>query len=352
MVMAQQRGTDMLDEIRAIWQVKAGDREDIEGGFHWWPGHHKVTVRCTSQTSSDTWRLSVSTEYLKGINFEDPESAIQVFGMGAFAPTYAWACMPPEMSKQYNIPSDGAVYFYSATYVRPATEKWLPRLFAQLSIMQAIDAQRSADSFAEMLKGTANKSGARFASGLDDMDPVLYVAAEVLAPAGEESSRWAGAMEFDAITEQFGQSDATVAARSSGGVALQTSFGADAAHLSLRHDIPHPALGSGLLGTIRLPVLQTRTESAQACMWLNYLASTSWTDAPIHGTWHPQEAGPGRFCPAYGTFIPNALYSDGLATNVALWNLSLARWARKAAWPQLNDRPMPEILAARRGRAG
>ena len=82
-------------------------------------------------------------------------------------------------------------------------------------------------------------------------------------------------------------------------------------------------------------------------MWLNYLGSTSWTEAPIHGTWHPQELIPSTFCPAYGAFIPNALYSNGLAMNVALWNLSLARWARKKVWPQLTDKPNQDILAAR-----
>jgi hypothetical protein len=348
--MANQRETDMLDEIRAIWKVKASQCEDIDDGFHWWPGHHKVTVRCTSSSnaqSPDTWRLSVRTEYLKGVNLGDPESPVQAFGLGAFAPTYGWAFTPPDVSKEFKIPGDGAVYFYSATYVRAATANWLPRLFAQLSIMQAIDAQRSADSFGEMLKGTANKSGARFASGLSDVDPILYVAAEVLAPAGKEASRWTGAGEFDAIVEQLGRSDATLATRATGGVSLQTPFGADTALLSLRHDIPHPALGSGLLGTIRLPVMQSQTDSAQACMWLNHLASTSWTDAPIHGTWHPQATSQGRYCPAYGAFIPNALYSEGLATNLALWNLSLTRWARQAVWPQLTDRPMQDILAAR-----
>lgn len=51
-MMAKQLGIDMLDEIRAIWQVKASQCEGIDNGFHLWPGHHKVTVRCTSSSSA------------------------------------------------------------------------------------------------------------------------------------------------------------------------------------------------------------------------------------------------------------------------------------------------------------
>ena len=217
----------MLDEIRAIWRVNTGHYKDVDGGFDWWPGHHKVAVRCTRQSSSDAWRLSVNTEYLKGLDLGDPESPVLIAGMGAFAATYGWAFIPPEMSTQYKMPLDGAVYFHSSTYVRHATESWLPRLFAQLSIMQPIDAQRSADSFGEMLKGSTNKSGARFQGGSKEIDPILHVASEVLAPVGKGSSRWLGATEFDAIVDQFGQTDATVAELSAGGVTLQASFGAD-----------------------------------------------------------------------------------------------------------------------------
>jgi len=46
-------------------------------------------------------------------------------------------------------------------------------------------------------------------------------------------------------------------------------------------------------------------------------------------------------------FVPNALYSDGLATNAALWNLCLARWARLTLWPDLQDDTMLDILNAR-----
>jgi hypothetical protein len=350
-IMTQRDGTNMLEEIRAIWEVKPGDFQPIDGGFHWWPGHHKVTVRCLPKSTpgdDPAWRLSVVTEYLQGLDLEATESLTHIVGMGAYAPTYGWAFMPPQVSNEHKIPVDGSVNLHSVTYVRPDTTQWLPRVFAQLAIMQAIDAQRTADSFGGMLKGAANKSGPRFERRSDEFAGILNVAKLVLAPAGQGPSRWTDSAEFGDVLQRLRNADSCAGGLRPGGLVLEVPFGTDSALLGLRHDIAHPALGSGLLGTIRLPLLQTQSECALASMWLNYLATSSWTDAPVHGTWHPQEVNQQSFCPAYALFIPNALHAAGLALNVALWNIAMVRWARRAMWPQLKDKTMPEILDARR----
>ncbi len=348
--MTQLDSTSLLEEICAIWQVKPADTQPIESGFHWWPGHHRVTVRCArKQMPGDeaVWRLTVGTDYLLRVDLEDVASIINLLGLGAYAPTYAWVFTPADIARQYKIPLTGAVTLHSATYVRAATAEWMPRLFAQMSIMQAIDAQRSADSFGAMLKGRADKSGERLAAGPESFDDILNVASVVLAPAGQEPSRWRDSPEFAAAVQRLNGTDACAGQLHRGGAAFEIPFGANAALITLRHDIAHPALGQGLLGTIRLPVLQSQADTAQVCAWLNHLGATSWTEVPVHGTWHPQELGDGRFCPAYGAFIPNALHAEGLATNLAVWNIALARWARRTGWVNLEDKTMPEILAAR-----
>jgi hypothetical protein len=82
-------------------------------------------------------------------------------------------------------------------------------------------------------------------------------------------------------------------------------------------------------------------------MWLKFLASRSWTNAPVLASWHPKEIPSGKFAPAYGVHIPNWLYAPLIATNMVFWSLGLVRWARQALWSDREDRRMDEILAAR-----
>ena len=88
---------------------------------------------------------------------------------------------------------------------------------------------------------------------------------------------------------------------------------------------------------------------------LNYLEAFKWTDIPQLGCWMPlmelgadgKTTGVARL--AHASFVPNLLYSDGIATNFAVWSVARARWVRKERWPKLEDKPMIEILNARYG---
>jgi hypothetical protein len=50
---------------------------------------------------------------------------------------------------------------------------------------------------------------------------------------------------------------------------------------------------------------------------------------------------------AFSTFIPKALYRPLIATNLAIWLFSRARWARDQKWPDVTDEPMHAILSLR-----
>jgi hypothetical protein len=348
--MAKISGSDLLREIQGVWQTDKRDVEDIEMGFNWWPGHHKITVMCfpsKSASDPDALRLTTTTDFLKGVNVEEPKVRALIASMGSLSPSYSWMYTPPEISKQYNLAVDGAIAFHSSSYVRPETATWLPVFFARFVIMQAIDAQRMADPIAEIVGGRANKSGPRFSRGSTPIDDILNVGQAIWSPMGQLPSKWAGSGEFGAIAERYGRSAESFGTGGNDGLSLETSFGKSSSFLRLHHDIKHPALGSGLLGTIRLPVFESLDTSTSTCMWLNFLCSRSWTNAPVHGTWHPREIRKGEFAPSYRAFVPNALYADGIATNLALWNACLARWARLTAWPDLVDDTMYNIIGAR-----
>lgn len=351
--MSELTAQHILEAVRSVWQVNEEFTEPFKDGFFWWPGHHKVTVRCEQQSpsgESEAWRVTVETEYAKGVDFGNPK-VVGLFGnLAGVAPTYGWVYVPPEVTGKYNLPPDGKIGFKSSAYIRPETAGWLPSFFARLVVMQPIDAERlGAAEFLRILGGEADLSGPRTSGPDHPIDDILNVAQVVFAPSGQESSRWSGSDEFGDIAERFGRNEMSFGNGSPEGLTLETPFGTSSALIRCRHDVKHPALGSGLLTSIQLPVFDGYEATWETCMWLNFFASTSWTDAPVLGSWHPKEVQTGKFSPSYGAFVPNALYAPGVASNMALWSLGLARWARQALWPDLEDLPMREILEARFG---
>jgi hypothetical protein len=82
---------------------------------------------------------------------------------------------------------------------------------------------------------------------------------------------------------------------------------------------------------------------------LNFMEAISWTNFPQLGCWHSHQSRGGGKGLAFSSFLPNALYQPGLATNMALWLLGRARWARERGWPDLQDQTMLQVLQNRFG---
>ena len=51
--------------------------------------------------------------------------------------------------------------------------------------------------------------------------------------------------------------------------------------------------------------------------------------------------------PSFSSFIPNGLFSQGVATNVTLWQMALVRLVRKTFLAEVKDKSMAEILEDR-----
>ena len=343
----------ILEQVRAVWQADESDIERLEDGFYWWPGRHRVVVRCEKDTTADSgqaWRLSVRTDFARDVDISDPKIKLGLKVMASVSPTFSWIYAPADLLKKYDLPRDTNIWFQSIVYVRPETESWLPAFFARLAILQPIDAQRlGGSSFFEMLGGKPDLTGPRALEPNSTCDDILNMGQDLFAQIGQEPCRWLGDSEFEKIVERFGRSDRCFGTGDSSGLTLETPFGPNSALIRLRTDVKHPALGTGLLVSTQLPVFDTLDATMETCEWLNYFAASSWTDVPVLASWQPKEVQEGRFSPAIGTMIPNALYAPGLATNMALWSLGLARWAREAFWSDLEDSTMAEVLKARFG---
>jgi hypothetical protein len=103
--------------------------------------------------------------------------------------------------------------------------------------------------------------------------------------------------------------------------------------------------------TLQLPRFAEATAIAAECAYLNFLEVVSWTGFPLLGCWHPHVSREGRVGVTFTTFVPNALYQPMLATNLALWMLGRAKWAREGLWPELQDKRMADILEERFGKS-
>jgi hypothetical protein len=350
-------GLEALRRIARLWQVDADRVIWSEQGFDWWPGSFKVSVAATpvaeEQEEEDglAWRLTVRTAVLKHVRMSDPEIRARIALFAALTPTYAMVYPPAELEKEYGTAVDGLLWLQSTAYLRQDNIGWLPEFLARMAILQPIDAQRQAETLAQMLHATLDVSNPGSGASTDHRDEMLTIADAMYLPKGREANRWAGTTEFKECAERFGRNDQCFGTGDPNGLALETPFGDDSSLIRLMASQSHPYYGAALLATLLVPLARSVPELESECAWFNFFEATSWTGTPQFGSWAPKQRGD-QWCPAMAFIVPNLLYAPGIATNSALWQLGRARWIKKKFHPDLQDRTMAEILKERWKRAG
>lgn len=338
-----------MERIARLWAVDDNRIVWSEQGFDWWPGHYRVSVRCQKHHKVDenAWRLTIRTEFLKNVPIEDYECRKHISMLSAFAPSYCWVFIPEVLTGKYDVPSDGKLGFQSTVYLREDTQNWLPEFFASMGILQAIDAEKQAESTAAFLKSEINTSLPGVDASPYFLDEMLEIANDIYIPLGREDCRWIGCQEFEQVSSKYGMQDSCFGMGDTQGLTLETPIGSSSALIQLNTDIPHKELGNGLLATILLPFWEEESAIVDKCSYFNFIQSITWNDVPQLGSWHARERNKGEYHPANGTFYPNALYVNGRATNAALWQLGSARWIKSEFYADLEDLTMAEILEKR-----
>ena len=271
--------------------------------------------------------------------------------MAQFAtPTYAWAYPPSEFwDKSEFSETRPALWLSSTGYLTPNNIEWLPDFLAATTILQPINAQIQAHAISGILRGGSpdvSRPVGFEGAGLHD---ILEVADQVYVPHGQEPCRWVGSQEFEEFSQKWAKNDLCFGVGDPTGLSLETPFGEHSILVRLRTSEPHPQLGHGLLGTLQVPSSEGDDDVSVLCAELNFLEATRWTDFPQLGCWHPHQGKGDQKGVAFSTFIPNALYRPGLATNTAFWLLERARWLRQEKWPDMKDLTMLEVLKKRWG---
>lgn len=344
--------SELCERLRAVWHADASRCEETVDGFDWWPGDQRVSVRVARSddpVDRSGVRLSVTTEFLTGIDWSAEEAIDVVRHLGLMAPCYSVRHLSNEVAERLGAGDDAvsSVSFVSTIYIREQTMAWLPELFARLAMVTICDAHHRAAKAAELTQATASRSAPGGGEASGHTDKILDVVEALFLPAGEGTSRWAGSDEFKELTDNYGSNDICYGDGDDKGATLETVFANDTAIVELRSAERHPMMGAGLLVGLQLPFFGKFDEIAAFCERIGHVQASSYTGAPLLGTWLPKEVQPELYCPANACFVPNLLYKRGLATNLALWQLTQARWARSTFWPDACDDSITAIMERR-----
>jgi hypothetical protein len=353
---ARSIGQQAISEIVSLWKVAPSKTIRRDDGFDWWPGDFKVSVDAHQRKDGrepETWWVTVRTDFLKDVPIADGKFVRLAAATSRFCTsTYAWVYPPAEAWAAHGQAGERPKLWSANTaYVTSDNVNWLPGFLARMSIMQPINAQIQAAGMSDVLGGGVPDVSRPERLRIDGLDDILEMAAQVYVPMGSGASRWIGTDEFRFLADSWGRSDYCFGTGDDQGLTLETSFRSDSALIRLRTDEKHPQLGSGMLATLQLPTFGTPDSIANDCAFYNLL-DTFWNDIPLFGCWHPSTSRGGQESPAFSSFVPNALYSPGIASHTVLWLLDRARMVRRERFPQLEDKPMPQILNDRqRGEA-
>jgi hypothetical protein len=341
----------MVDPDCALWVGDPSDMVRQGYGFNWWPGDFKVQVRVDGpQREGDDaiYRLSVRTDFLCDVDVTTPAFNRIVSDLNRSAPAFAICAHPGFLAERLQEGGlrSSKVWLSSSAYLHQGINNWLPRLFGGLAVLQPVEAQFRADHAASLLGGRPDRSRPPLRRSQAIVDEMLSAEAWMRSPHGQQPSKWIGSGEFEKIIEKWGRGDSGFGVANGAGLSMQTPFGDGSAIILLRTDQPHPHLGNGLHVSLSLPHVSDAQSAQARASDMNYLEDREWSKFGVQfiGNWHADEWRGHGFVPEFSCFIPNMVYSPGLAENLVLYAMARAKWARELSRPGATDLPMHAIL--------
>ena len=341
--------TELLQEVASIWKPHQASTRWCEDGFDWSPGSHLVQVRAVPPRANnpgqpERWGLVARTDVLNALPIDDPTFADRMAGGAPLITSmYAMVYPPHFIWKRYFGGDPAVLTFFSSVYVSDEMLEWLPRLLCQIALLQAVSAEFQSERLASGIGGKPAFIGSGKARTHDE---ILDAAQAFYVGEGAKPSRWNDVTEFDDFVDEYGECDGCFGSSDETGMTLETPFGEDTAVIRFRWDDPHLQLGNGLRVTVRLPSIPSEEGVVVQAAYLNFLESKFWTDVPQLGCWYV-DADTEELTVVHSCFVPNALYVDGFAGNLASYSLDRVRWVRKQLCPKLIDKPMGDIIEAR-----
>jgi hypothetical protein len=320
---------EVLIHVFSAWRATRADvvkhRQD---GFDWLPGHHVVHVHCNERqddSGEQQFRLSVTTEYLRGAPINDPAFVRQAASMADFL----WPTCAPVYRQ---IGADGKLPDFllcSSIYFNARRAEALTALFAGMALLQPVYAELQSTNAPGMLGGGVPARSPREGAVIDT---ATELANEIIYSEGAKPSAWTGSVEFEEFAAERRNEHFNVAADRSG-MTIEMLGGSASTRVVFQTDEPHPHHGNGLLVRIELFVSPDLDEVCRQAARLNLLEASSWTGFPQLGCWCATEISKGRFQLGHCTFIPNSSFMPHLVGALGGWALERIWWANSILQP-------------------
>ncbi|MCV7194022.1 hypothetical protein [Mycolicibacterium brumae] len=301
-------GTELLS--RLVEKLMIDDEWIIPRarGFTWWSyrlAQHVEVGQPVSDGALDVCTVRIWTEIVRDADpATNPAEFLGLLNTQATLNALVWH------------PDNGAIGDHCTAYVHKDNIDWLADLLATAAVIQNASAHGRAHGIAQACGGAPAatvhpKSGPRA-----EMDEILQMPAQVLAPAGREPSQFAGPAM--ASVADFLHKHGIVGTASDTEISCQVAFAepqvaqaeVPVAVVQILTDVPHPEAGNGALVLLAPPESAVIDDPAATANALNLAEAKGQSGVPLLGAWCPSPIDPDTAI-AYCSFLPNMVATAG-----------------------------------------
>lgn len=333
-------GTTTIDWLyREQLRVDQQWSERDSNGFTWWADQNaqriEVLMRETDPVRGEAFLIRVRTELLDDLALDD--RTLQ--GIGALLMPFASMCGPV-----YD-PATRGLSLSSIVRVHEGIRGWMAPLISMAAALQVAEARVMGPQLEELTVGRFAISGHPSNGMRSKPDEMAEIIATVVAPSGQAPSRWSGKEFEQAVKASMMQPPSLGATYGETGLTVEFPYGEFSSLCQMQADEQHPRYGNGLLVRQSFPVDGLNEISGiRLALKLN---------AEELGQ-NPAGYGFGSYCYRentihFCTFLPNAVYREGMLTNLYY---ACAQRARRMSmqfrhddWSKLSQRQAPALSA-------
>lgn len=287
-------------KVDSEWSVRT------PSGFRWWADKNAQTIEVVGEEAGPDGEIgyfvSVRTELLRSLNLGDRElAAIHAFLM-------PFASMAGPVYDQ----DTKTLSLCSLVRVYDAISQWMNPLISVAAVLQIGEARIVAPALAKTLHAEEALSGPPNRGIRPEPDEMAEVIATLVAPMGQQPSRWAPA-EFQGTADRYmNQPPALLANAGGAGLTVEFPHGNQSSLCQLTADQPHPRYGNGLLLLQSFPITgKSDADGAKLALSLNRIELSERPFGYGFGSYAYREN-----TLHFTSFFPNALYRPGLLPNI------------------------------------
>lgn len=322
-------------------QLKVDDEWAIRTpkGFTWWADRHAQTIEVIGQEAGPDGEIgyfvSIRTDLLRSVHSNERALA----GIHALLMPFA-SMAGPVLDQQRQ-----TLNLCSLVRVHSGIGQWMNPLISVAASLQIGEARIVGPALAEAIEAEEAQTGHPQNGLRHTPDEMAEIIPRLLAPMGQQPSRWRPAEFESAVDLCMKKPPALLASAGGAGFTVEFPFGDQSSLCRVMADQPHPRYGNGLLLLQSFPVKkQSDTEGARLALSMNRSELTE----------KPFGYGFGSYAFRsdvlhFTTFFPNAVHRPNLLPNIYF---SCAGRAREMAVRLAGQDWTPQSFSPRRTAMG